>query len=166
MSSSSSSSCGVSMHRFINSKGRSVASANGAATASGLSRFASHQNLCFNASTNDYQSLAGVGERQATASACASDRDNGTMDLSSSSSSKQLLSSVSPSVLAVVSSGRSRKGSISAESKIQQELREMRAREEELRYERDTHVQGVKHWETQKERREDDERCRQKGNCT
>lgn len=73
----------------------------------GLSRFASHQNLCFNASTNDYQAL--------------------------DSSQNAMNGTTTPVTNAVIGGQRVRKGSISAESKIQEELREMRAREEELK---------------------------------
>lgn len=88
----------ISMHRFISSKGKSTGPCNGSNLLA--NRFASHQNLCFNSSTNDYT----------------------IHELKPPKLAKQF-----------VAANGTRRGSISAETKIQEELKEMKAREEELR---------------------------------
>ena len=118
------------MHRFIASKGRTLqasahhpgsqqqqqrvigASASGTGGGMPLARFASHQNLCFSSSSGDYlQSAAAAASADASTGFPASGRRTG-----------------SPA------GGLPRKkGSVSAESKIQEEMREMRAREQELK---------------------------------
>lgn len=96
----------ISMHKFIKSKGKTVTN---------LSRFASHQNLCFNSNTNDYS-------LQVLSSTGGSNEHRGIIGASDAPSVTM------PSTLKAV-----RKGTTPAESKIQAEMREMKAREEELR---------------------------------
>ena len=98
------------MHKFINSKGKTLAAK------SNLNRFASHQNLCFNSNTNDY-SLQMIG------STASCNENRGIIRASDTPS----IISMAPNFKAV------RKGTTPAETKIQAEMREMKAREEELR---------------------------------
>jgi hypothetical protein len=98
----------VSMHKFINSKGKKVTNSN-------LNRFASHQNLCFNSSTNDY-SLHVIG------STGSANEHRGIIRASDTP-----IATMTPNFKAV------RKGTTPAETKIQAEMREMKDREEELR---------------------------------
>ena len=77
-----------------------------------LARFASHQNLCFSSSSGDYLQSAAAASADASTGFPASGRRTG-------SPAAGLLPR--------------KKGSVSAESKIQEEMREMRAREQELK---------------------------------
>jgi len=106
---------GISMHKFINSKGKSLASQ------SNLNRFASHQNLCFNSNTNDYSVQMVVSTTK------ASTEHRGIIRASDSPVPLIPMNSVQNNFKAV------RKGTTPAETKIQAELREMKQREEELR---------------------------------
>lgn len=104
----STSTTGNLIQRFISSRGRS----------SGLSRFSSQQNLCSNTNTKDLtQSFSDLTMTKASPSM-------GTKESFAASASFI----ASPALLS-----RVRKGSVSAETKIQEELREMRVREEELK---------------------------------